>query len=128
MEKNVKFIPVVSHKKSIDFIINSSALLLIIPDVHKNTGIVPGKLYEYLATRKPVLCIGDSDSDAAKIISACNAGKTFNVSSQEQMETYLLSLIDAHKNNHTTENSSPEILKYSREAQAKTYSELILSV
>ena len=36
------------------------------------------KLYEYLASRRPVLCIGSLEGDAARIIRWTNAGKVLD--------------------------------------------------
>ncbi len=44
------------------------AVLMAIPDVELNKGILPGKIFEYLATRKPVLCVGPAGSDADHIL------------------------------------------------------------
>jgi hypothetical protein len=53
----------------------SSVLLLIIPDHHSNKSIITGKLFEYLASVKPILCIGPVDGDAADIINTAGIGK-----------------------------------------------------
>jgi hypothetical protein len=53
----------------------SSVLLLIIPDHHSNKSIITGKLFEYLASVKPILCIGPVDGDAADIINTAGNGK-----------------------------------------------------
>ena len=53
----------------------SSVLLLIIPDHHSNRSIITGKLFEYLASGKPILCIGPEDGDAADIINTAGNGK-----------------------------------------------------
>jgi hypothetical protein len=58
----------VEHKKAIDFMIESKALLLIIPNSEENKGILTGKLFEYLAAKKPIIFIGPEDGDAAKIL------------------------------------------------------------
>ena len=74
---SLEFLPYVTHDESIKFMMNSSLLLLIIPLHQSNKSIITGKLFEYLATGLPILCLGPVDGDAAEIIKKCKAGKTF---------------------------------------------------
>ena len=46
----------------------SAVLLLIIDRIKNNTGILTGKLFDYLAVGKPILGIGPIDGDAARIL------------------------------------------------------------
>ena len=71
----LEFIPYVNHQDAIKYMMESSVLLLIIPDHHSNRSIITGKLFEYLATGKPILCIGPEDGDAADIINTAGNGK-----------------------------------------------------
>ncbi len=73
-----EFIPFVPHLESIQYLMRSTALLMAIPDVENNFCILPGKLFEYLASNKQVLCVGPLASDADKIIDECGAGRTFH--------------------------------------------------
>ncbi len=56
---------------------SSTLLLLIIPDHHSNKSILTGKLFEYLASGKSVLCLGPVDGDAAEILERYYLGKCF---------------------------------------------------
>jgi glycosyltransferase involved in cell wall biosynthesis len=72
----VEFLSYVNHADAIKFMLGSSLLLLIIPDHSSNKSIITGKLFEYLASGRPVLCIGPTDGDAAEIIEAVSHGKS----------------------------------------------------
>jgi glycosyltransferase involved in cell wall biosynthesis len=75
LEENVRFVEYVPHKKSLEFMLNSQALLLLITiEGSKGDGIIPGKLFEYLASRKPILVIASENNSAAKIIKTANCG------------------------------------------------------
>jgi hypothetical protein len=65
---------------------SSQVLLLVLNDTPNAKGILTGKLFEYLASRRPVLCIGPEDGDAAAIISGCNAGITAGFQSAEKIK------------------------------------------
>jgi glycosyltransferase involved in cell wall biosynthesis len=73
----VEFTPYLEHNLAIRSIMNSSVVVLIIPDHKSNKGILTGKLFEYLASGVPLLCLGPVDGDAAEIIARANAGATF---------------------------------------------------
>jgi glycosyltransferase involved in cell wall biosynthesis len=83
---NVEFIPYVDHPSAIKYMLNSTALLLIIPDHHSNKSIITGKLFEYIASGKPVICLGPVDGDAAGILRETGLGITFSY-----MDSYLIS-------------------------------------
>lgn len=76
-EKSIEFLPYVIHSEAIKYMMSSSLLVLIIPLHQSNKSIITGKIFEYLATGKPIICLGPVDGDAAEIIATCRAGKTF---------------------------------------------------
>jgi glycosyltransferase involved in cell wall biosynthesis len=110
----------VKHKESINLLLASDMLLLVIPKISNNKGILTGKLFEYLGARKPILCIGPTDGDAAKIIEECKAGKTFDYSDEngiyDFIETYM-------SNEFIFENKN--YLKYSRRNLTKNLSKIL---
>ena len=93
-----EFIPHVNHQRAIDHMISSSVLLLIIPDHSGNKCILTGKLFEYLASQKPIICIGPADGDAAKIIEKTGHGATFGYSDSDGITGYLSGLISGKSN------------------------------
>ncbi|WP_231590616.1 glycosyltransferase family 4 protein [Hymenobacter terrenus] len=70
-----EFIAFVPHDKSVEYLLSASALLMAIPDVPRNFGILPGKVFEYLAANKPILCVGPTGSDADNLLQECGAGQ-----------------------------------------------------
>ena len=69
--------------------LDSSALLLIIPDHKSGRSIITGKLFEYIASGRPVICIGPAGGDAAEIIANHSAGRTFHYSEEGRINDYL---------------------------------------
>ena len=59
---------VVSHQRAIEIISSSDVLFISIPVSDYSKGNIPGKLLEYLATGKPIILEGETDSDAARIV------------------------------------------------------------
>jgi len=88
-EKSLEFFPYVVHSEAIKFMMNSSLLILIIPLHQSNKSIITGKLFEYMAAEKPVLCLGPTDGDAARIIKLCRSGETFDYYDTEKISEFL---------------------------------------
>ncbi|MFZ1321553.1 MAG: glycosyltransferase family 4 protein [Ignavibacteria bacterium] len=117
MSSNLEVIPSVSHEKSIEYLNESTMLLLVIPEVKNDKGILTGKLFEYLASGKTIVCIGPEDGEAAEIISECNAGKTFNRNNGNELYEYLSSLLMIWKDKGDLNIDNDLYKKYSRRAQ-----------
>ena len=66
------FIP---HREAMQYLQKCNLLLLPINKSKNSMGILPGKMYEYIATGKPVLSIGPLDGDIAKVLNRLNQTK-----------------------------------------------------
>jgi glycosyltransferase involved in cell wall biosynthesis len=85
---SVEFIPHVTHYEAIRYMLNSSVLILIIPSHASNKSILTGKIFEYIATGRPVLCLGPVDGDAAKIIGITGNGAIFGYNDKSGIRDY----------------------------------------
>jgi glycosyltransferase involved in cell wall biosynthesis len=121
----VKFTPTVTHDKSVQMLMDSDALLLLIPNVKNDKGILTGKLFEYLASRKPVIAIGPVDGDAARIIDECKAGKMFSRDDEDKIAEYISTLAKRKLNNEFVPGDDVSYKKYSRRAQAEELHKII---
>ncbi len=88
-ELEIELVGYVDHPKSIEYLFRSDLLLLVIPKVKNNKGILTGKFFEYLASQKPILAIGPTDGDLAKIIQETNCGNLFDYSDLEGMFQFI---------------------------------------
>ena len=73
----VNFAGNVPRAEALQQILDSHLLLLLLNQQENARGRIPGKLFEYLAVRRPILNFGPTDSDAAAIIAEGPSGKTF---------------------------------------------------
>jgi glycosyltransferase involved in cell wall biosynthesis len=103
---SVEFIPYVDHSAAIRYMIDAKVLLLIIPDHRSNRSIITGKLFEYIASGKPVICLGPVDGDAAEIIRESRNGNSFNYYDSTGIEAFLSNLISNPGLYETTASSS----------------------
>ncbi|MGA2408069.1 MAG: glycosyltransferase family 4 protein [Bacteroidales bacterium] len=88
----VEFIPYVEHAAALKYMLESTILLLIIPDHQSNRSIITGKLFEYIAAGKPIICLGPDDGDAAGILRETGHGTTFSYKDSNGVLDYLLKL------------------------------------
>ena len=74
----IEFHQPVSHHESL--LLQAGAdILLLLPGVSPTwKGVYGAKLFEYLGVRRPILCIGNTDGVAAKLIREKKAGVTLN--------------------------------------------------
>jgi len=93
-KSSVDFIPYVDHSIAINYMLGTTILLLIIPDHQSNKSIITGKLFEYIASGKPVLCLGPTDGDAAEIIKDAGNGSTLEYNDSLGIRDFLSAIID----------------------------------
>ena len=89
LKDNLVDLGYVSHPDMIDNISKSQLLLLLIPNTKKNLSIVPGKIFEYLATKKYIIGIGPKNGDSAEILQDAQAGEMFEFSDFETLKSQI---------------------------------------
>ena len=92
LDGHLELISYVAHHEALQYLSRSSALLLVLPDIPGNKGILTGKMFEYLASGLPIIGIGPTDSDAAFLIKEAGAGRMFEQGSGFQLLSYLREL------------------------------------
>ena len=116
----------VPHSASIKRLAMADALLLVIPDIPDNLGILTGKLFEYLASQKPILAIGPNGGEALEIVEECAAGKGFYYYDAMGMTDYLINLIQRKSAGLLLPNTSIAYQRFSRVAQAEQIAALLV--
>lgn len=78
LDKICNFLPPVSHREAISHQCNADALLFFCWQGEAQAGVYTSKLFEYLGARRPILGIGNPESEAACMISEREAGVVAN--------------------------------------------------
>jgi glycosyltransferase involved in cell wall biosynthesis len=102
-----------SHQKSVSEMNNSSLLLITNFPEKKSEGIIPGKLFEYLASGKTILSIGPENADVKKILEETLTGKHFSYDDTDSLKFFILNEYEKWKNN-TPHTPSQNITKFHR--------------
>jgi len=80
----------VSHTEAIAHQRKSQVLLLIEIDSVDTKSIIPGKLFEYMVSNRPIIAIGPKSSDFAEIITNTNTGVFFDYSEKVKLKSVIL--------------------------------------
>jgi glycosyltransferase involved in cell wall biosynthesis len=108
------FIP---HADALAEQVNSSLLLLILHQGQANAGTVPGKLYEYLGARRPVLALVPNSFEAARLIRGSSAGVVVESQDIAGIERALVESYNAYQSNNERLNDA-DLSRFERRAQA----------
>ena len=122
----IEYIGYVEHNTALSYMKQANILLLVIPETAESNGILPGKIFEYLAAERPILGIGPEKGDAAKILLETGAGRMLSSNNKEEMQNAILEYHRAYKNKQDVV-SDKSYLRYSRENLSKELSELLNS-
>jgi glycosyltransferase involved in cell wall biosynthesis len=80
----------VSHAEAIAHQRKSQVLLLIEINSEDTKSIIPGKLFEYMVSNRPIIAIGPNGSDFAEIITETNTGVFFDYSEKVKLKSVIL--------------------------------------
>ena len=114
----------VSHSEALQLQRSSQLLLLIEIDSEETKGIIPGKLFEYMVSERPIFAVGPVDADIEKIIRETNTGSYFLYPQKGEIKAYILEKYELFKKGEL--RSYPiGLQQYSRSALAKRLANLI---
>ncbi len=118
IEKNgllpyVEKIAYLTHEEVIKVQKKSQVLLLLINNTPNAMGINTGKVFEYLAARRPILCIGPVGGDADKMLTETKGGFVSGYEDSQTLEANILYFYKRYKQGNLP-SESIHIEKYSR--------------
>ncbi len=88
-----------SHNQALIEQRSSQVLLLVEIDSEETVGIIPGKLFEYMAAERPILAIGPEGADFSNIIKETNSGTFFTYDRKDEIKEQIVKLYDLYKQN-----------------------------
>lgn len=88
-----------SHKEAIKHQRASQVLLLIEIDDETTRCIIPGKLFEYMVSDRPIIAIGPKGSDFENIIKETNTGSFFTYEDKVELKEIIFTHYQSFKQN-----------------------------
>lgn len=119
----------VSHTDAVGYMKGASVLLLPINRVEKAAGIVTGKIFEYVASGRPVLGLGVPGGEADRVLRESGAGRVFAYDDDEGIRSWLRQHVDAWRAGQPLKGATPEeAAAYSRREQTGTLASCLESM
>ena len=116
----------VSHNVAIAHQRKSQVLVLIEINSGDTKSIIPGKLFEYMVSNRPIIAIGPQDSDFAEIITSTNTGVFLTYSEKMKLKSVILDFYNQFLEGKLQSNGVG-LQKYSRKSLTKELAQLIHS-
>ena len=114
----------VSHEEAVGHQRKSQVLLLIEIDSKDTRSIIPGKLFEYMVSERPIVALGPKDSDFAEIITSTNTGVFFTYNEKDALKILLLKYFQEYQAQSLKVNAVG-LQQYSRKSLTEKLSKLI---
>ena len=111
--ENLEFLGYVSHTEARKLQRAAKLLLIVEMDRRETRAIIPGKLFEYLSARRPIIALGPKGSDMKAIIEDTSSGVFFEYSEKEMLKNQLKSYYSDYRNDRLKVDSQ-NIEQYSR--------------
>ena len=124
LSQYVNLIGYVPHAEAVKHHRKSQVLLLIEIDSEETKCIIPGKLFEYMVSNRPILAIGPEGSDVHDILRTTNTGNYFLYSDHDAIKEAILVMFQAFRSSELKSNGIG-LQQYSRKSLTKKLAELI---
>lgn len=127
LQKYLQIEGYVSHKQALEMQNRASILLLLEIDSVETRGIIPGKIFEYFAAKKPILAIGPENWEAGKMVLDTQSGTYFLFSDKEKVKSWILDQF-YQKKAHGVKQINSDISKYHRRELTGELADLIKKI
>ncbi len=124
LKQYVEVIGYLPHKQALKAQQKSQVLLLIEINSVETQGIIPGKLFEYMAAKRPILAIGPENWDVGPIILETSTGVSFNYGDKEGIKQQLLQWFTLYETQNL-QVTVKNLERYSRKELAKEMAKFI---
>lgn len=127
LEGYTEFVEFIPHDEAVKLQQQTQVNLLVINNSPNARTIIPGKLYEYLGSGRPLLAIGPKDSDSAKVIELTKGGVVHEYDDTEGLKNRILEYFALYKED-TLNGNAEGTQQFTRRHLASEYAKLLDSM
>jgi hypothetical protein len=127
LEKQLTRIAYLPHNEAIEKQQSSQILLLLLMNEPGNKCILTGKLFEYLAAKRPVMAFGPTDGDAATVLRDSNAGIMIDFDDEKTTRKVILEYYSLYKN-ASLKVDSKSVVQFSRKSLTGELADMLNSL
>ncbi|HEA31336.1 MAG TPA: glycosyl transferase family 1 [Leeuwenhoekiella sp.] len=127
LEENLELLGYVTHKEALQLQRKSQILLLIEIDSPETKAIIPGKVFEYMAARRPILAIGPENADFFELVATTASGNCFTYDNEADLKKQVVQWYHLYATEglrHTT----GDISSYTRKNLTESLAQLVRKV
>jgi glycosyltransferase involved in cell wall biosynthesis len=106
LKDNYNHLGNISRPEAIKLCLKSHIQFLPLNIADNAKGRIPGKLFENMRAKRPILCLGPKDSDVSKILTKSKAGESYEYNDYQGIKEYLLDTFEKYKNKINIVNSN----------------------
>lgn len=104
-----------SHNEVLDLNFNSHLLIMIVNRVATSNEILPGKIFEYIASGNFILVIGPENGNSARLVNYVKQGIAIDYEEKSKIKKLILDLFNKWKNGELKKIESAEKFEFTRE-------------
>lgn len=121
---NLKDFGYQDHETAVREQLNASILILPLRKEPEYRAVLPGKLFEYLASRRPILGIGQTDGAMARIVGETGSGVVYDWDDEKKIKAWVDFCWEEFRNDELKDNAS-DISRFTRRNLTVKLAELL---
>jgi hypothetical protein len=91
LDRQIKWVGYLEHREALKFISRMDFLTLAIhPDIPGSGNVTPGRIYEYLYLKRPIIALCPLESDLARLVHDTKSGLVFDYHDREGLRSTIL--------------------------------------
>lgn len=105
LEENYVSMGNIPRPKAIELCLKSHIQFLPLNIADNAKGRIPGKLFENMRSKRPILCLGPKGSDVSKILNDTKSGESFEYNDYDGIKSYIERIFQKYQNGENIINS-----------------------
>jgi glycosyltransferase involved in cell wall biosynthesis len=114
LEKNMEYVGNVSHKKSVEYLRQSTINLFITGNVPGGEHVVAGKTFEYLAAKRPVLALTYSNGEAGNMFLRSGLGVIVDDTNETELAKVISAMVNDWRNHKLPSCNMDQVEAYAK--------------